>query len=290
MAVTPGAPGASWWDRLQHIDRRILWHILIIVVAIPTLWPINIPNAVSPMSRSLWETINATPKNKIVLLSSTWSKGTRGENQGQFVAVLHHLMSRRIRFAVSSFTPEGMQVALDRIREVAPRYDYVYGRDWVSLGYQASAGNFVKGINVDLIGTVKLDSVDKKPLGSLPVMAGIRSIDDVNIVVEFSAAATHMVWIQLLKSGVMKGFCPTSVMAPESLPYYASGQLTGVLWGAKGAYDYEQLNVEHGTGPYSFGRQYMGPLSAAFGLVIVSIVVGNLAMFASRARVTRRGM
>lgn len=284
MAVERSSPPATWAERLQRIDRRILYLLLLIVVGIPTIRPVNIPSPVMPMSQSLWETIDKTPKEKIVLLSSTWSRGTRGENQGQMQALLSHMMSRRIRFAVSSFRPEASQVARNVIEKMAPQYDYQYGRDWVLLGFQASPPNYVKGINADFMGTVKQDAINKAPLATLPVMQGIRSIDDVHIVVEISAAGTHMYWIAFLKAGVKLGFCPTSVMAPESLPYYASGQLAGVLWGAKGAYDYEQLNVQNGTGRFALGRQYMGPLSAAFALVILSIAIGNIAMFYGRRR------
>lgn len=283
MGVTVGGDrreSLAW--RLQRIDRRILYLILLIVVGLPTIWPITIPNAVDPMSQALWETIDKTPPGKLVLLSSTWTKSTRGENKGQEEAILHHLMARRIPFLLSSFTPQGAQVAQNLIQEIAPQYHYKYGVDWISLGYQANAASFVKGINVDFISTVKQDSIEKKPLQSFPIMAKVHSIDDIHIVVEISASASQMTWIQFNKPGVAVGFCPTSVMAPEAIPYCTSGQLAGMLWGAKGAYDYEQLNHEHHIGRYASGRQYMGPLSAAFALVILSIVVGNLAMFAER--------
>jgi len=264
------------------IDRRILWLILLVVVSIPTIWPVTIPNVISPESERLWKTIDSTPPNKIVLLSSTWTKSTRGESQGQAAALLHHMMSRRIRFALSSFEPAAAQVILDLVNEIAPRYNYVYGTDWVHLGFQTDDANFVKGINVNLITTVKKDMVKKEPLETMPLMQTVRSIDDVHIVVEIAASAAHVPWIMFLKQGVKLGFCPTSVMAPEALPYVSSGQLAGLLWGAKGAYDYEQLNVQNGTGQYAFGRKYMGPLSFAFGLVILSIAIGNFAMFLTR--------
>jgi hypothetical protein len=281
--ATPG-PQPTIWDKLQRIDRRILYLVLLLVVAIPTLYPVNVPSPVMPMSQALWETIDQTPKDKIVLLSSTWDRGTRGESQGQFDAIVEHLMARRIRFMISSFVPPGPANAKRRIDVLAPKYDYQYGRDWISLGFQPSqsAPSFVKGMNVDIIGTVKLDSVNKKPLKDYPVMAGVRSIDDVHIVVECTASGSHLVWLQFLKSNVLLGFSSTSVMAPEALPYYASGQLSGQLWGAKGGYDYEQLNVKNGIGKFGFGRKYMGPLSFAFALVILSIVVGNVAMFMSK--------
>lgn len=283
--VPPPEKGStSIWNRLQSIDRRILWLILLVVVSLFTVFPVTVPNAPDPRSEALWKTIDETPNNKLVLLSSDWSKGTRGENQGQFVAVVRHLMSRKIRFALSSFDAPSNEVAMILLTDLSHEYGYKYGKDWINFGYQASANNYVKGINVDLIATVRTDSVEHKPLQTFAVMQGVKSLDDFHIVVEFSASAYHLTWIQFLGQDVKLGFCPTSVMAPESLAYCASGQLVGILWGAKGAYDYEGLNVKAHTGKFDIGRRYMGPLSAAFALVILSIAVGNIGMFMSRRR------
>lgn len=277
----------SWLEQLQQIDRRILYLILLFVVALPTLRPINIPNVPLPMSEDLWKIIEATPKDKIVLLSSTWTWNTRGESQSQARAILHHLMSRRIRFLTSSFDAQASQVILNEVETLAKQYHYEYGTDWAHLGFQPSAANFIKAINVDLLN--RQETVRNVPLKDLPVMRGINSIDDVYLVVEISGAAVHLSWIQFLKPGIKVGFCPTSVMAPQAVPYYQTKQLVGILWGARGGYDYEQLNVKHGIGRYDKGREYMGPLAAAFGLIIAAIVVGNLAMFLSRVRSSQGG-
>jgi hypothetical protein len=62
-------------------------------------------------------------------------------------------MSRRIPFVLCAFTPEGSQVSLNEVRALASQHDYVYGRDWLSLGYKANQSNFVKGLNADLHGS-----------------------------------------------------------------------------------------------------------------------------------------
>lgn len=284
--LEPTTSRGSFWDRLQRVDRRALYLILLIVVAIPTLFPVTIPNVPLQTSVDLWDTIQATPEDKIVLLSSQWSQGTRGESRAQASAILTHLMKRKIRFAIVSFVPAASQVILDLTREKAREFGYVYGRDWVHFGFQPSPANYVKAINNDMLtsgGAPRKDAVTNEPLSSLPVMAGITKTTDIHIVVEMSASATHTYWVQFLRQpGPQIGFTPTSVMAPEAIPYYQSGQLAGILWGARGAYDYEQLNNERLGAAYSYGRQYMGPLAFAFMLIILSVAVGNIAMFMSR--------
>jgi hypothetical protein len=284
---TEDANKLSIWERMQKIDRRILYVILLIVIAIPTIYQVDMPNVPLPMSIALWKTIEETPKDKIVLISSDWSNSTRGENKGQMAALISHMMKRHIRFAVMSFDITASQVAQSLVDELAKKYGAVYGVDYIYFGYQPAGALYVKGINEDII-TGKVDARDKKPLASWPVMKGIKSASEIHIVIEIAASAMHGVWLGLLKPGVKVGICPTAIMAPEAIPYFQSGQLAGILWGAKGAYDYEQLNVKNHTGDPGTAGRYMSPLSAAFKLIILSIVVGNVGMLVGNKNARRR--
>ena len=68
MSTPVGQP--TIWDKLQRIDRRILYVILLLVVAYPTLVPITVPSPVTALSEGLWDAIDKTPKDKVLILSS----------------------------------------------------------------------------------------------------------------------------------------------------------------------------------------------------------------------------
>ncbi|KPJ49054.1 hypothetical protein AMJ40_06385, partial [candidate division TA06 bacterium DG_26] len=121
------------------------------------------------------------------------------------------------------------------------------------------------------------------------MMDEIRNYDDIALVVTISGSSIPESWIsyahsrygQLIASGV------TAVMAADFYPYLQTGQFIGMLGGLKGASEYEILVERAG-----FSRERktatigMDSQSVVHLVIIVFIVLGNLAYFASRR--TRR--
>ena len=128
------------WDRLQTIDRRIIYAALLLVIIIPLVFPINLPTYPSKQSQDFYDTIEKVAKespNKIVIIDGQWSPSTRGENQWQTEAVMTHLMMRHLHFAILSFDPQNNTVTQTQIVEpLAKKYGYVYGRDYVNWGFK----------------------------------------------------------------------------------------------------------------------------------------------------------
>jgi hypothetical protein len=122
-------------------------------------------------------------------------------------------------------------------------------------------------------------------------MAGVRSLKDVGVIVEVSPSGTHRAWAQLVVGSVDApyGFCPTSVMGPEVFNYYDAGQIKGILFGIKGAAEYEKLLVGHGIlKKAGFTTRAITPVSLSLILLFVLIGLGNYGMYAAR-RQERRG-
>ncbi|HIE09059.1 MAG TPA: hypothetical protein EYP65_04345, partial [Armatimonadetes bacterium] len=118
--------------RLQRLDRRVIYAVLAVGVAVPLLLYSIMPVTVSPTTRSLYEAIERIPKDKMVILSVDWDAATRGENEPQTEAVIRHLMKRGIRFGIISFiNPWGPQFGELVARRVAKELGKRYGEDWV---------------------------------------------------------------------------------------------------------------------------------------------------------------
>jgi len=116
-------------------------------------------------------------------------------------------------------------------------------------------------------------------------MAGVKNIRDVGVIVEVSPSGTYKAWVQLVvgTTSAPYCFCPTSVMAPEVFTYLDSGQIKGMLFGIKGAAEYEELLVENGVlKERGFTTRAMTPVSLTLILLFVLIGLGNLGMFAAR--------
>ena len=280
---------ASFWDRLQTIDRRIIYGILLAFVLLPLFKHIDVPIIPSQQSQDFYDTIegiakNPMPSHKLVIISGQWSPSTRGENKWQAQAVIIHLMKRHVPFAILSFDTQNNDQTMQIVNTYAPQYGCVYGRDYINWGYRPLTvfPQMVKALATDLPGAIKTDR-SGKPITSFPIMQDIHTIQDVGAVVEITAAATAETWIGL--GGLVQPnhtvpllLATTAVGAPTYYPYLDSGQISGMLTGIKGAGDYEYL-----LGTATFGTRATGALSLVYALLIGLIILGNVGFYASRA-------
>lgn len=269
-------------DRMQTIDRRVLYAALLIIVIVGLLVPIPLPLAVGPQARGVYEAIENADAGKITLVSTLWSASTQGENRPQTQVILEHLMRRRLRFALIAFgDPQSTILAQEVAETLAAKYNYEYGKDWINLGYRADIAGTLKGIVRDMRETLKQDSIRKKPLDQFPVMKGVHNIRDVALIAEVSASGNYVSWLGLVVGSTDAPFCyaPTSVMAPELYTYLDSGQMAGMLFGIKGAAEYERL-----LGLRGFTTRAITPVSLSLVLLFVLIGLGNYGMYASRKK------
>ena len=281
---------------LNHVDRRFLYLLLIVVIAIPLLAPVvtkGLPKpAITPATRSYYETIEkvaADPasKNKIVIVACNFAAGTLAENLSQCEATVRHLMMRKVKFAIFGFSdPQGRELGQQAVDKLAKEYDYQYGRDYVNWGYRpaGAATALIKAAVNDLPGALGKDK-NGTPLGSVECMKGIKGVNDVSIIIEIASANTIPVWIQFYqragKAPIPTLYGPTSVMATEAIPMLETGQLQGMLTGLKGASEYELLLEKSG-----FATSASASLSLSHLLILVLIFLGNLGMFMERKQRT----
>jgi hypothetical protein len=81
-------------------------------------------------------------------------------------------------------------------------------------------------------------------------------------------------------------------MVPETRNYYTSGQITGLVGGVKGVYDLETLMKQGFPGMESKGKgtAYYLALHFALGLLILTVIIGNVAMLLAGKRARSDGL
>ena len=287
----------SIWQRLQTIDRRVIYALLLLVIIVPILFPRlagSVPIIPSQQSLDFYNTIEKLAQDdpqrkKLVIVDGWWSAGTRGENQWQAQAILTHLMQRRIHFATLSFDPQNKTLTQAIVTTLAARYHYVYGQDYVLWGYR-NANAYVptlKGLASPngIQGAIKTDQYGTA-ISQVPVMKDIKDLKDIGAIVEISPVGSLPTWIGLVqgKYDTPLLYAPTAVMAPDAYPFLDSGQVAGLLTGVKGAGDYEQL-----THTQTFGTRATGALSLVYALIILLVILGNVGYYAGRAAARRGG-
>jgi hypothetical protein len=58
----------NMWEKLQNIDPRWYYYLLVLVVALPIIKPWGLPIKVGPEARSFYETVEALPQGSTIFL------------------------------------------------------------------------------------------------------------------------------------------------------------------------------------------------------------------------------
>ena len=99
------------WEKLENIDRRIIYLLLWIVVLWPLLSPIGLPVSISAETRVAYRFIEDLPAGSVVVASFDHSFAGMPELYPHDLAFLHHLFSRPLKVVIIAIWQEGSLVA-----------------------------------------------------------------------------------------------------------------------------------------------------------------------------------
>lgn len=320
MSSPADAPDIRAAEAKTNWSRSILFLLLIIATSLPLVFPTTVPNKPSDPSLHLYSSLMSIKDGSTVLIQSDWTNSTRGENGGEFEALLRILMRKSCKLAIYSVSdPQAPQVARDVItrlnneRKKEGDKQYEKWNDYVVVGFFPNA----EGMNNAMAGSLRTAWNGKKDVGpdgqltdvfKSPVLANVKLVSDASMLVMVTGTNSFNIVIERLFGKVPLCALVTGVMAPESQVYYASGQITGLAAGLKGVYDLETM-MENGVnlpgvkdtvvwaghereqipnfpGKTNFqrGGQYYPTLHFALGLLILAVFAGNIGMVISRRR------
>jgi hypothetical protein len=275
-------------DLLRGMDRRWIFLMIGLSVAIPLLWPLGLPpvklgTAVKPLYDYIETTLDP---DGVVLMACDYDPGSMPELQPMTIAIMHHLRRRGIKFVVTELWPAGPPLVEEALAEVIDKKveglrEYVYGTDYAHLGYKPGGDVAIRTMGENFANAYPKDRTGKS-LADLPVMAGIGQLEDFSMIISISAGTPGTKeWVQQAQSRYkvpMASGC-TAVSAPDFYPYLNAKQLIGVLGGMSGAAEYELLVGRPGTGTKGMEAQ-----SVAHLLIILFIVLGNVGFLIERRR------
>jgi len=285
MSDTTGK--VNFWNAIQYCDPRILYAVFAVVVLIFEIYKPKLPVPVPEPVKMLYSTIEDLPEGKIVIIDSDFASGNRAECQGQYVAVVRHLFSRNIKFAVVAWTqnPEGQKYGFSLADKVAGEMGKKYGVDYCVLqALTASGGATIQALAKDIQGVAKKD-INNTPLGDVPMMEHVHAISDVSLIYRVTYTWDGIPWIGFVQSvyGTPLAVGTAGITSSTTYPFLDSGQLCGMLSGAAGAAAYERLVIQAGiTTQTGMGTKTVSVQSFATIYVVVAIILGNIAMFGAK--------
>jgi hypothetical protein len=272
---------------LLKVDRRIIYIAMGILVMYPLIRPLGLGVNSGPRARALFNAVDAVPAGKTILISVDFDPASMPELYPMLTSVMRHAFAKNLKVLLCGLWVTGVGLADRAVTEVPPEYGKKYGEDIVYLGWKSGVDAVLLGMGEN-IKTVFPNDYYGKPLDSLPMMKSVQRLRDIPMVVAISAGTPgYQDWLLYAQAryGSRVGAGVTAVSAADAYPYLQSGQLTGLLAGMKGAAEYEVLVQKAG-----YSKAYMPAVAAmdsqslAHVVIMVLVIIGNIAYFATRKR------
>jgi hypothetical protein len=277
-------------ERLQSIDRRIIFVFIAAAVIIPLLLGASLKEETTPIVRALFDYVDHLPEGSRVLLSFDYGPTTAPEIQPMVDAVLRQCIERKCKLYMMAVWATGHNLVGQTIEEILKsEYPQLqYGQDYVNLGYKAGSQGLIRLLVVDFKRMYSTDAAGTA-IDSIPMMQNIGNLKNFDLIFSFGGGFPGIKeWI--LYAGdpghiPIGGGC-TAVSAPLLYPYYPS-QLVGLMGGAKGAAEYENALIQaypkFSNMPMA-GMSLMMSQTVSHIVIMFFVVLGNVLYFIGRNR------
>ena len=281
--------------RLLSLDRRWLFLLVFLGVAIPIILPIGLPVTTTAPTRAAFEFVEALKPGDVVLVSFDYGPSSAPENDPMAEGFMRQCFVRKLRVIVIALYPlGGLTLANSSVAKVTAEFPNLrYGEDYVNLGYKDGAAAVLRNLDKGFAGPFPQD-VRGTPIDRIPLMRGVHSIRDVKLVYTVATGIIGEWWITQVhpQSGTPILIGPTAVSAPKYYAYLNAGQVVGMVGGMKGAAEYEKLLGQAHPELGQFYRSTRG-FTATKGMdaqtvihivIIIFIFIGNVAYMRTKKK------
>lgn len=237
---------------LINLDRRWVFLAMFLAVAIPVLIQPQLPEQPTPIVQAVFDKIESLPPGSRVFMSLDYDPASKPELGPMTDAFTRHAALREHRIFLITLWPTGAPMLDDatHILETEFAHHYVYGENYLSLGYVAGQEAAIKLLATDIAKAKPVDTTGR-PYGLWDIAWGVNSLQDMDLTISVGAGYPGTKeWVQYAGTPypaieIVAGV--TGVSAPPQYPYYPQ-QLIGMLPAIKGAAEYEAaLAARYGT-------------------------------------------
>ena len=260
-------------ERVANMDRRVIFLLVALAVIIPLLVPLGLPVDITRPVRDVYDAVDSLPEGTIVVVSCDYDPGSEAELSPATAAFLEHCFRKNLRVYMMGLWPAGPDLGNLALEAIAPRYNKVYGVDYINVGYRPGGPVMLISLGRNVGDIVRSDYAGV-PIDSFPLGRAVKTARDMSFVMTLSAGdpgVLHWIIYFSARYGTPIGTATTAIMAPQQYPYLSSGQLVGLLGGLKGAAEYETLIDMKARAVAGMDSQSIVHL-----LLVVFIVIGNI--------------
>ena len=266
-------------DRIENLDRRVIYTIVILCIAFPIVRPLGLPIAISESTTLSHDFIESLQEGAVVLVGFETGAAGWPELGPQLNAFMQHLFDKNAKILIVSGNVDGAMLAEQYAIPVMVKPGKAYGLDWVNLGYLAGGETGIAAFASNIRSVVPRDYFGT-PLDEIQIMENINSAADFDLAICCSWGTPGLPeYLRQYRTnfGVPLIIGAQVVSVPGTVPYYQSGQIVGYTSGLRGAGEYEILLKRPG-----YAVSSLDAASVYHLVVFLFILVGNAAFVAKK--------
>lgn len=263
--------------KLANIPSRLIYLIMFAAVTIPMIVPLGLPLRTGATVTKSWQLIDSLQPGDVVHLTFEFEAVGIPELGPMLDVILPTLAKKQVKVVGISFTQQGVIYGNMYMKKLLEPVGYVYGEDYINLGYIPGRTASAVAYAEDIWSTVGKDFYGKS-LENYPIMQNIRSISDYALVIHAASdpadgvGSVEFITNVAVPNKVTMLLCIHTLAVALNMPYLQAGQLQGIIPGLRGAAELEKIANMKGLGLASMDAQ-----SLAHVVIIGLIVIGNVA-------------
>jgi len=283
----------SLWEKLERIDRRVLYVLLWIVVLPILLYPLNLPVVIGDLTKEYHRQIEQIPSGAVVVLAFDLGPAGWPELGGMCYGSMQHLFwmihEKGIKVVMLTYWATGAPLITNCFEGVYGPMDQmgaVYGTDWVNLGYIAGGEVGMSNFATNVWGAKPTD-YQGTLVSTMPLMQNVRTIQDVYMLVSIESGTPgyeeylRQWWTRKTTLKILVGALGVSIPGVEP---YRPTRIQSYIPGGRGASEYILLLGETdpnipASQPGKIAVGVTDALSTSHILVIVFVIIGNIGYF-----------
>lgn len=252
--------------------RHIIFLIVGIAVALPIVFNIRLGGTVTPETRQVFANIDSLAPGSIVMVSFDFEASSFAEVRPLADVIVKHAFDKNLRVVALSLFAEGSALGEQLLMKIAQESGKVYGTDYVYLGFRPQYQAAILAMGESIKNEFPLD-YHGAATTSLPLMAEVDNYGDIALVTSVADGSMPTYWVEyaVTPHRVKLQSLLTATMATSFYPYLASGQISGIAAGLKGASEYESLLGVDGAGARGLFAQSVSQFA-----IVLLIIAGNV--------------
>ena len=229
--------------------------------------------------QSAVDIINQLPAGGSALLVFDYEAGFSGEMKAVAAPLVDQIMSRGEKLAIISTSPTGPALAENFLLETQSKYQFFAGENYRNLGYLPGGTSgmlsFISNPRQAIVARIDGVSIwDSSPLENV-----VRFSDFSLVVILTDDVEKGRAWIEQSAATLDEAGTPllmgiSAQAEPIIYPYYASGQVDGLVSGLSGGMIYEGIQNQEGL-----SRKYWDSYSVGLLLAEILIALGAVVNF-----------